>query len=117
MREIRENSLTLSAAGIGLFVVLAGLATLLAATPARAQSRLDLELRSLRALDPGFTAWCESGHMIFRSQHSARFRIRNSALCAGKPDGHILCTSDPVAAAAGGKVPVGPCTDISAPGA
>lgn len=96
--------------------LVAGSATLVFAALAPAQSRLDIELQSLRALQPGFRAWCESGHLIFRSRTSARFRIRDAALCVGKPDGHILCSAEPGAGGGIGKAAILPCSDISAPG-
>ena len=82
-----------------------------------AQSRVDAEIRNLRALPPGFRSWCEQGSLILKSPSSARYRIGNATLCVGKPDGHVVCAANPEAGDRSGDRPVPPCSDVSAPGA
>jgi len=90
-----------------------GAALLAGVAEARSQSRIDTELRSLRALPPGFVSWCEAGSLIFKSPSSARFRVSNAALCAGKPDGYVVCGPDGESGANGAPA----CRNVSAPGA
>jgi hypothetical protein len=51
---------------------------------------------------------------MIQSGVSARFRIAAAALCAGKPDGYIVCGSGAPANGAA-KMPL--CSQIEAPGA
>ncbi len=93
--------------------IMLGIAMLIGMTPAQAQSRFDTELQNLRALPPNFKSWCEAENLIFKSPSSARFRISKSALCAGKPNGYIVCAPGPASGA--GQIPA--CATITAPGA
>ena len=109
--EMRETALYNVPAWLALVAAL-----LPGLSAAAAQSRIDTELRSLRALPPGFTSWCEAGHLIFKSPTSARFRIADAALCAGKPDGYVLCAPGGPrdARSPTGRTPS--CRDLAAPG-
>ena len=90
---------------------------LIGATAALAEPRIDTELRNLRALSWDFAAWCEAENLIFKSKSSARFRISKAALCAGKPDGHVVCAPGSAPGADRGPARTPPCSDVSAPGA
>ncbi|MDH5750127.1 MAG: hypothetical protein OEY85_12530 [Rhodospirillales bacterium] len=90
---------------------------LLRATQAAALSPIDAEVQNLRALPPGYDSWCEKGNLIIKAPASARFRIKNAALCVGKPEGYPVCSSGkgPLSRTDGSAVPV--CSQLSAPGA
>ena len=108
MRPIAKRSILIGALGI---VLQSSGAT------SFAQSRVDAEIRNLRALPPGFRSWCEQGSLILKSPSSARYRIGNATLCVGKPDGHVVCAANPAAGDRPGGRPVPPCSEVSAPGA
>jgi hypothetical protein len=101
------------------FPCFAGVAVMLSATivtPLPARADIEFELQNLRSLPVGYRAWCEGGDLLFKSPRSARFRIAGAALCAGKPDGYTICSSDGGAARSTGNdrdVPL--CSKIEAP--
>ena len=94
-----------------------GTIVLLGAGAVAGQSRFDAELQNLRALPFGYTSWCESGNLVFKSPSSARFRISKAALCVGKPDGYVICSSGAGPRTRSGGSPVPACSDVTAPGA
>lgn len=98
-------------------IMVLGLVMMSGVSPTQAQSQIDIEMQSLRALAPGYRAWCFGGNLLFRSTRSAKFRIGSAALCVGKPDGYVVCSSDTNSSGKDGRAPPPPCSTISAPGA
>ena len=94
-----------------------GMLVMLSGFQARAESRIDLEIKNLRDLPFGYRAWCEDKNLLFKSPTSARFRISKAALCAGKPDGYLVCMSDdgPALGTDGKRRSL--CSELEAPGA
>ena len=84
---------------------------------AAGRSSIDAELQNLRSLPLGYRAWCENGDLLFKSPVSARFRVGKAALCAGKPNGYVVCTSDAAGARPEGRKNIPLCSEIEASGA
>ncbi len=74
------------------FVALAGFAGLVGLSHSNELS-IEAEIQNLNALSGHYWASCSEGNLIIKSSTSAVFRIKDSALCIGKPENSIVCGS------------------------